>query len=266
MAYEMKVYHLSETNEYEYHYRGNYGARGEQRAKRAKITTEYQAKLNQRNKEKKVRRIIDLNFKAGDLWVTLKYPKGTRKSIKAVLKDKSQFIRDLRKKYKAAGIPLKYIYRVEIGKLGGIHIHFVMNSIEGEDVTKWIRKSWSEGHVNFEYMYEDGGFQALAEYITKPAQSDTGQMYFEGMGMEDKKAFMRYGCSRNLKKPVPEIRSFSHWTMRRILTEEGPKPSPGYYIDKSSIVQGINPYTGYSYLYYTERRLKPFRESEAGYG
>ena len=258
--YEMKVYRFSDENEYEFKYRGNYGARGEARAKRSKITTEAQQRINQRNKEKGMRRLIKLNFEEGDLWVTLKYPKGTRKPIKQILKDKTAFIRKLRAEYKKAGVKFKFIYRIEVGKLGGIHIHFIINNMPG--AAELIREAWSVGHTNYEYLYKEGGFEALAEYITKPAESDTGQMYFEGMGMEDKKAFMKYGCSRNLERPVPEIRQYSHWTMRRILQGGEIKPSAGYYIDKSSIRQGINPFTGYSYLYYTERRLFSERDKD----
>ena len=43
--------------------------------------------------------------------------------------------------------------------------------------------------------------------------------------------------------------------MRRIL-EDGPKPTPGFYIVKESVVSGINKYTGMSYLRYTEQRIK----------
>lgn len=254
--YKVKIYHLGDTNEYEYCYKGNYGARGEKRVKKCRVTSEYQAKLNQKHKEKNMRRLIKLNFREGDLWVTLKYPAGRRPPVKEVQSDRAEFIRRMRKPYKAAGIPFKFIYRVEIGKQGGIHLHFIINNPRCFDVQEEIRKAWSFGHVNFEFMYRDGGFEALSEYITKPAESDTGQMYFDGMGMEDKKAFMRYGSSRNLERPVPEVREYSHWTMHRIIDNDGPKASPGYYIEKDSIRQGINPYTGYSYLSYTERRLK----------
>lgn len=252
---ELKIYHLGDENEYEFKYRGRYGAKGEKRAKRFRITTEAQARANQKNKEKEVRRTIKLNFRKNDLWVTLKYPKGVRKPIKEVQADRAAFIRKLRALYRKAGVPLKFMYRMEIGKLGGIHLHFVINSIEGVDVTGWIRDAWESGHVNYEFLYEDGGFEALAEYLVKPAQSDTGQMYFEGMGMEDKKAFVRYGSSRNLKRPEPEIRTYSHWTMRHFLEGNEPKPSEGFYIVKDSIRQGVNPYNGFSYYYFTERRL-----------
>ena len=41
------------------------------------------------------------------------------------------------------------------------------------------------------------------------------------------------------------------------MIEDGPKPTPGDYIDKSSIVSGVNKYTGMSYLYYTEIKIDP---------
>ena len=60
-------------------YAGKYGAKGEKRAKRKKPTPEQVAKQNQINKENRIRRLIKANFYPSDLWVTLKYPKGTRK-------------------------------------------------------------------------------------------------------------------------------------------------------------------------------------------
>ena len=42
--------------------------------------------------------------------------------------------------------------------------------------------------------------------------------------------------------------------MRKII-ENGPEPTPGYFIDPLSIVMGTNPYTGMNYLHYTEYKL-----------
>ncbi|MBR2654707.1 MAG: hypothetical protein IKD59_09185 [Lachnospiraceae bacterium] len=259
---ELKIFHLPDENEYEYKYRGNYGAKGEKRAKRSKITIESQQKRNQRNKEKEVRRTIKLNFRKDDLWVTLKYPAGKRKPIKEIQKDRASFLRKLRDRFKETGNVFKFIYRMEVSSKGGVHMHFIINNVPGQDVTGWIRDAWDSRYVEFRYLYEEGGFEDLAAYLVKPAESDTGQMYFAGMGMEDKKAFMRYGSSRNLKRPVPEVRQYSHWTMRHFMSGNEPKPSEGFYIDKSSIRQGINPFTGYSYLYYTERRLFSERDKD----
>lgn len=266
----LKIYDLGNSREYEFAYLGYRGAKGEKRAPRRKMTAEAQQRINQRNKEKYVRRLIALNFNPGDLWITLKYPRGTRKSVTAVKKDWSAFTRRMRSVYKKLNTPFKFIYRIEVGSLGGIHIHLVANAIPGQDTGMlaggcWQRArnrdegreapGWNDGCVDVEYLYGDGQYEDLAKYVTKPAESDDGQMYFEGMGMEDKKAFMHFSSSRNLRRPIPEVRKYTHWTMRRIL-DEGVKPKEGYYIDKDSVRMGINPYTGWSYLEYREIRIR----------
>ena len=65
---------------------------------------------------------------------------------------------------------------------------------------------------------------------------------------------MAYVPSRNLEKPGPEVKEFKRRTVQKMITE-GPEPTKGYFIDKDTLVCGINPYTGYSYLHYREYRL-----------
>lgn len=269
-----KSYDLGDCIEHELCYAGAKGGKKEKRGARQKPTSEAQQRINQRNRETLIRRKITLNFRPGDLWVTLKYPKGTRKPVRAVMKDWTEFCRKVRTAFKKAGEKFRYIYRIEIGKLGGIHIHLVMNRIGNMDTGLLVNDCWTmarhrddpdppelcgrmNGYVDVEYLYGSGDYERLAAYIVKPAQSDDGQMYFDGLGIEAKRAFMRYGCSRNLKKPeeVLKVKQYRHWTMRRIL-EDGPKPRPGYYIDPDSIWMGVNPYTGWSYYQYREVRCR----------
>lgn len=77
---------FSNSIETEYKFAGKYGAKGEKRAKRKKATPEQMAKQNQINKENRIRRLIKANFYPSDLWVTLKYQKGTRKPYEQVAK------------------------------------------------------------------------------------------------------------------------------------------------------------------------------------
>lgn len=230
-------------------YAGKYGAKGEKRAKRKKPTPEQVAKQNQINKENRIRRLIKANFYPSDLWVTLKYPKGTRKPFEEVRKDMNSFLRKLRYRYRKIGNELKYIYRIEIGKRGGIHVHILVNRtscLKGTDVL--ITECWTEGFTHFTPIREAGGYKDLAEYIAKPVPEEQK----EHEAAEQAKA---YHPSRNLIKPKPERKTFFRWTMRKLL-EDGPKPTPGFYIVKESIVSGINKFTGMSYLRYTEQRIK----------
>lgn len=65
----------------------------------------------------------------------------------------------------------------------------------------------------------------------------------------------RYHSSRNLIRPVPEEKTYFRRTVEKII-REGPKPEEGCYIIPDTVVYGVNKYTGMSYLYYEEARLR----------
>jgi len=255
MAYIRDIWRFPDSNEYEYKFFGNYGARGEKRSPKRKATPEQIAKQNQLNREKKVRRLIKANFSSEDFWVTLKYPKGARPPLEVVKADFEAFLRRLRYAYKKAGTPLKYIYRIEVGSRGGIHIHMVVNRGEGILTDLEIQKAWTVGHISFEHLYDSGGYNSLASYIVKPP-SPEAQKHLDKIPEEERKELIKYSGSRNLIRPEPERKEYSHSTVRKLVSE-GPTPSPGYYIDLESVVMGVNAYTGMSYIHYTEIRLDP---------
>ena len=254
MAYKKDTWVFPGSIEHEYKFAGRYGAKGEKRSQRQQASKEQIKKQNQWIREKRMRRLIKANFTEDDLWVTLKYPKGQRKPIAEVKKDLKNFISNMRYAYKRRSEPLKYIYRVEIGRKGGIHIHILLNRIRGEpgsDVL--IKKLWTCGKTHYELLYESGGYQDLACYIVKlPDETVEKQLSLFPEG--ERKELIKYSCSRNLVRVEPVSREYKHWTMRKII-EEGPTPTEGYYIDKDSIICGINPITGMSYMYYTEYPL-----------
>ena len=255
MAYDKKTFPFPGSIEHEYTYAGRYGAKGEKREKRKKATPEQVKKQNQSNREKKIRRLMKLNFHKDDLFATFKYPKGTRKPINEVEKDVERFLERMRYAYKKREAPFKYICRMEIGKKGGIHIHMVINRTRGEpDTDVLIQQKWPHGRVNFQSLYESGGYHDLACYIVKQPDEDV-EKQLSLFPEDERKKLIKYSCSKNLARVEPEHKTYKHWTMRKII-EEGPTPTKGYYIDKDSIVCGINPVTGMSYLYYTEYPLR----------
>ena len=245
--YIQKIWEFDSSNEIEYTYAGRYGAKGEKRNKKVKPTPEQMEKQNQINKENRVRRLIKANFKKYDLWCTLKYPKGTRKEISEVQKDLSKFTNKLRAQYKKRGEQLKFISRIEIGKLGGIHIHILINRIPDSDIL--ISKCWTPGTVYFGSLYENGGFRKLAEYIVKKTESSK----MEDLDEKERKQGTKYSSSRNLIRPVPKVKKYTRRTVRKII-ENGPTPTKGYYIDEETLTIGDNQYTGYSYIKYIELR------------
>lgn len=261
MAYWLDTFRFPNSIEHEIKWEGKYGAKGEKRGARHKATPEQIKKQNQLNREKYVRRLIKANFFPDDLWITLKYPKGKRKPLWEVKKDFTKFVNRLKYRYKKRKHTLKYIYRMEVGKQGGIHIHMIIPRIRGEDADLLAQEAWEKcGRINFESIYEYGGYEKLANYIVKQPDEEVEEQ-LSLFPEEERKELASYNSSRNLIRPEPERKHYRRWTVKRLI-EEGAKPSPGYYIDKNSIRSGINRYTGMSYLYYTECRIKEVKSRE----
>lgn len=264
MAYRQLDYIAPNYIEHEFYFEGNYGAKGEKRSEREKITPLQVAKNNQWNRIKRLRRTLQLNFFPGDYWITVKYKAGTRKNIKDVKADVKKFLDGLRRKYRARGQPLMFVYRIEIGKRGGLHCHMVINRIPDGDLLMrdvWKKATEDAGAIDYTTIEETGGFGGLAEYICKQPDEDIqGQMTFD-IQEEDRKKLIAISSSRNLRRPCPVVRKRSHWTMRRLMTEEI-RPKEGFMIDRDSIRKGVNKFTGLSYLYYTEVRIEQLARSD----
>ncbi len=261
MAHRYDVYRYGPGQKYiehEYKCKGKYGAKGEERAPKEKATPEQIKKQNQYNREKEVLRVMRDNFEEGDLWTTFKLPKGTRMSVRELLDLRDKLLRNIRNAYKRRGQMFKYVYRIDIGERGGIHIHVLVNRLEGKPwtagVISAVWKKLTGGHTHYTPVYEEGGFKQLASYLVKPVCKEIeGQLTLFGTE-EEVKVFSRYGSSRNLKRPQKENHEYKKRTVKK-LVEEGPEPTPGYYIDRDSIRYGENPYTGMTYYYYTEIRM-----------
>jgi hypothetical protein len=249
-------YKFKDSTEYEYKFAGNYGAKGEKREPKRKATPEQVRKQNQKNRENYMRRKIKANFAEHDVWATLKHPKGAKLTAGQIKEEWTGFISTLRKLYRKAGHELKWINRMEIGSQGGAHIHVLVNRIDGTDLM--LQECWTHGRVYYASLYEEGGYKDLAEYIVKQPDGQACRQ-LSLLPEQERKTFVRYSCSRNLIIPRPDRKKYTHWTMRKILAD-GPKAKEGYYIDRDSIVQGVNAFTGMSYLHYTEVKIKAVNE------
>lgn len=244
-AYIRHLWDFNETIEVEEKHTGRYGARGQKRTKRKKASPDDIKRQNQWKKERDLRRLIKWNFQKHDLWMTVTYKKGDRPTWEKMMKDIQGLLRAVRKKYKRQGQELKYVYRLQIGKRGGPHIHILVNRIQGENTDIIFSDAWKKGHINFRSLRESGGYRDLAEYIAKP---------IEEWEPENAK---RYHTSRNLTRKEPREKVISR---RSLIDNQGrmipPKAPKGYYIDQESIRMGINPVTGFPYRHYTLVRYR----------
>lgn len=237
-----KIYDMGWVVQVEKYHPGNYGAPGVERAPKRKRTPEEVARQNHRNRVRKVQRLIIANFHKGDWHLILTYRKDLRpatvQEAKGVLK---KFLDDMRKAYKKAGYPFKYICVTERGRKGACHHHLIIEDIANLELNtkNLVMKFWDRGRGRFSPLYLEGEFECLAEYITKEETKE------EGQGCS-------YSRSRNLIVPKPKKEIIRRKTWRK-----NPKPKKGYYIVPDSVVNGINPVTGYPYQRYTMRKYAP---------
>lgn len=211
------------------------------RARKEKPTAEEIKKINQRNAEAKLRRLINANFGYGDYHLVLTYKKDLRPDPEEAKKRIAKFLKILRREYKKRGEELKYIITTEY-KNKAIHHHLIVNGIEA-NVNKIVRDCWEWGSPHFTPLDDTGQYKGLAAYFIK----ETSKTYKENDGG----AKQRYSRSRNLVKPVAKvtiIKKAEKWL-------DDPKAKKGYYIDKETVYNTINPFTGKPMQYYTMIKL-----------
>lgn len=233
---------------------GNYGAPGEKRGKKRKLTPEDVRRQNERNRWRKIQRLILNNFREGDWHLILKYrPEERPETYEDAKAHRKKFLDKMRAAYKKAGIPFKWIAVTERGKRGRVlHHHLVIEDIrrDGIDTVKLVKKLWTYGSEFFSALYVDGEYEKLAEYIVKAETKEEG-------------GWCTYSRSRNLKNPVKTVEDVPHKRWR-----DPPVAPKGWYVVKDSVYNGINPVTGYPYQHYTIKKLIKTRRDreEGGYG
>lgn len=220
---------------------GNYGAPGEQRGKKQKRTPEDIRRQNERNRWRRIQRLILNNFRPGDWHLILKYrPTERPESYQEAKQHRKRFLDKMRAAYKKAGIPFKWITVTERGKKGQVlHHHLVIQDIrkEGVDTVQLVKQLWTYGNEFFVSLYEDGEYEKLAEYIVKAETKEEGE-------------WCTYSRSRNLVPPKKIME-----TVRRRSWRDPPVAPRGWYVVKDSVYNGLNPVTGYPYQHYTLRKL-----------
>ena len=149
--------------------------------------------VNLRNTQKQLRRLMNANFGAGDLLMTLTYAPEEQPAFEdEAQRDVRNFLRRLRTRREKLGLPaLKYIYITEMteGANGRkrYHHHLIVNGGISRDE---VEKLWKKGIANTKRAQPDAfALSGWAHYMSK--QKKTQQ-----------KAYTRgFAHSKNLKQP-----------------------------------------------------------------
>ena len=240
MPYIKEICMAGKILEVRKYYTLRYNCIGERRGARCKHTCECQAKVNLRNAERTLRRLMNANFTDDTgMLVTLTYlPKNRPGNSVQMQSDMRNFLKKLRKVFKAGNMILKYIYVKELGKRGAAHVHMLMSVC---DVRK-LRECWNKGGVCVKPLYSDGDYSDIARYFIKYS-ADTEKV-------EGKLIGKRWSASRNLKQPIVIKKIVKANTFNQRIPEK-----KGYLLDPTSVAEGYTEF-GYRYFSYTMRRIE----------
>lgn len=241
MSYYQSLTKAGRTRIYQLYYsvRQNDGTGPrETRAPREKPSTEKQVEINRKAAERKLTALLNANFGDGDLYVTYSFEEGKRpadgEGFKSVV---SAFLKRLRRAYKKAGVPFRYVWVGERGGRGAAHLHMVQ---AGLPLTPGELKSlWGQGYVTVKPMDPSGSYHKLAAYFIKYSDKT--------MKTEGRLQGKRYNPSKNLVRPVPEK---TRIMKKRRFDPEKIKVPDGWYLEKETVETGIQE-TGYEYMRYT---------------
>lgn len=162
-----------------------------QRRKKCRPTREVQERINRRDAERKAARIAHTNFTRDDyaLDLTLEEPMEAKEAIGKL----RAYFRRLRKRYRKAGVELKYMYAVEQGaRSGRVHFHLIING--GAMSRDELEAEWGLGYANSRRLqFSEAGITGLVDYITKAGRK------------KKRVTYRSWSCSKNLVRPEPEI-------------------------------------------------------------
>lgn len=146
---------------------------------------------NEREAVKRLARIINCNFKPGDLWLTLKYSDSRLPTdIKEADKIIAKFLRNVRTAYKKeTGEKLRYILctsetSTKTGNKARLHHHLIMDRMAYEIICRY----WPQEEISYSLIDGRGDHTALAKYIVQNFGGEVGRK--------------RWSCSRGLEKPI----------------------------------------------------------------
>lgn len=166
--------------------------RGGQRVRRgtkAKKSSIEKIKRNETDAIKKLTRIVNCNFRMGDLWLTLTFPGKEEITWEAAQTVFDRFLRKLRTLYREKnGENIKYVYshgrKDKDGNDSRPHFHVVLQAVDYE----LICSLWPQEAVTYRRLDGRKDHVKIAQYMIRNAK-----------GVPGKK---KYHTSRGLERPV----------------------------------------------------------------
>lgn len=170
---------------------------------RRRYNKEAQRSLKDRNARKYCERLINTNFTAGDLWITLTYTDARLpQSLEEAQANMQKYIKRINYRRRKAGLPgAKYIYVTEWRQWGQsvrCHHHLIMDGALSMDT---VEQAWKLGRRNETRRldYDGNGVSGISNYITK-----------------DPAGKKRWCASKNLQKPI-EHKNHRQFSRKRVL-------------------------------------------------
>ena len=165
-----------------------------------------QEKLNEKNAQKRLARLINENFGVGDLILTLEYPQEAGPQDEAqAMRDIQNYLRRVARVREKRGLtPMKYVYVIEeteSQKYGRrFHHHVIMSGgiTREEAEEKWTKKHG--GYCNARSAQPDGRhLTGFALYLLRNKKGRS--MDADGKNPQQRAMRRRWNCSKNLTDP-----------------------------------------------------------------
>lgn len=168
------------------------------RKMRGAVTSAAQERVNATNRWRRVARLLNANFGAGDVWITLTYNGACPEQDRA-RKDVRNFLDRVKRLRKKRGLPeFKYLGTIEHadgeGETVRLHHHIVMSGGLDRDELEGM---WPHGYAQTRRLQPDPdyGLDGMARYIVKGARVHA-MMRKPGVTR-----WRSWTCSRNLIQP-----------------------------------------------------------------
>ena len=196
------------------------------RAKRAKVSSERQKRVNWEACRMRLVRKAQCNFGTDAIFVTLTYER--QPDEETACRNLDRYLARMRYRAKKNGTQLKYIAVTEISESGRVHHHLLMEGLDRAAA----EAGWRNGYANARQYQERGeGFTGLIRYMTKKMSTTEGRAEARSEERKEKSEecldgveavfHRRVRCSKGLTEPRESVadHKISKAKMERIALE-----------------------------------------------